>query len=46
VDEWAAELNRAAEEEAKLSKLIDERDARSDEMRELELYSQVGSPSS
>jgi hypothetical protein len=41
VDEWEAELNRAAEEETKLSKLIEERDARSDEVRELELYAQV-----
>lgn len=40
VEEWEAELDKAAEGQEKLIKLSDERDARSEDLKELELYAQ------
>ena len=40
VEEWEAELDKAAEGQEKLIKLSDERDARGEDLKELELYAQ------
>lgn len=40
VEEWETELDKAAEGAEKLAKLSDERDARNEDLKELELYAQ------